>query len=247
MRTIVGASLVLILAAAGAARAGEREDALAVIDQAIKAHGGEDALTKAQTAVRTSTGAIASPTGKDLAFKDEMTWKLPEHFRLVLEVGDEKARLVTVITPDKGWQMTGGQVAELSPERQGELREEAYVLWLATLVPLKKDAAFELAPLPEVKVNGQPAGGVKVAHKGHTDAALYFDKQSGLLVKIQRRAREAGLMVDKEYVYSDHKDFDGVKMPTKQQELLNGKRFTDLAGISYKFPRSVDDSTFAKP
>jgi hypothetical protein len=247
MRTFLGAALVLILAAVAPVRAGDRDDALAVIDQAIKAHGGEDVLTQAQTAVRTSTGAVASPTGKDLPFKDEMIWKLPDRFRLTLDVGTEKTRLVTVVTPDKGWQTSGGQVAELSPERLDELREEAYVLWLATLVPLKKDSAFELAPLPETKVNGQPAGGVKVAHKGHTDANLYFDKQSGLLVKIERRAREAGLTVDKEYVYGDHKDFDGVKMPTKQQELLNGKRFTELAGISYKFPRSVDDSTFAKP
>ena len=247
MRTIVGVALVLTLATTGPARAGEREDALAVIEQAVKAHGGEDALTRAQTAVRTSTGAIASPTGKDLPFKDEMSWKLPDRFRLSLEVGAEKTRLVTVVTSDKGWQMTGGQVAELSAERLGELREEAYVLWLETLVPLKTDSAFELAPLPEAKVNGQPAAGVKVAHKGHTEASLYLDKQSGLLVKIARRAREAGLTVDKEYLFSDHKDFDGVKMPTKQQELLNGKRFTELTGISYKFPSSLDDSTFAKP
>ena len=126
MRTIVGVALVLTLATTGPARAGEREDALAVIEQAVKAHGGEDALTRAQTAVRTSTGAIASPTGKDLPFKDEMSWKLPDRFRLSLEVGAEKTRLVTVVTSDKGWQMTGGQVAELSAERLGELREESF-------------------------------------------------------------------------------------------------------------------------
>jgi hypothetical protein len=246
MRTILGAALVLILVV-GLTRAGERDDALAIIDQAIKAHGGEDALTRAQTAVRSSTGAIATGAGKDLPFKDEMTWKLPDRFRLTLDVGPDKTHLVTVVTPDKGWQMTGGQVTELSPERLEELREEGYVLWLATLAPLKKDAGFELAPLPETKVSGQPAAGVKVAHKGHSDASLYFDKQSGLLVKIERHAREAGLTVDKEYVFSDYKDFDGIKLPTKQQELLNGKRFTELAGIAYKFPRSVEDSTFAKP
>src|SRR5262249_25113206 len=127
-----------------------------------------------------------------------------------------------------------------------ELREEAYVQWLATLVPLKKDP-FELAPVPEIKVDGKPAGGVKVSSKGHGDVKLYFDKASGLLVKIERPAREAGLQVDKEYVYSDHKTFDGVKLPTRSVELLNGKKFTQLSSAAYKFLDKPDASAFDKP
>jgi hypothetical protein len=247
MRLFLAASLVLALAAAPL-RADDREDALAVIDRAIKAHGGADALTKAQTAVRTASGTMAL-FDKDVAFKDEMVWRLPDHFRLTIDVGaaQAKTRIQLVITPDKGWQSTGGMVSELGPERLEEMREEGYVLWLTTLLPLKKDPAFELASIADAKANGQPANGVKVAHKGHTDVRLLFDKETGLLVKIERRARDAGQMVDKEYVYGGHKEFDGIKLPTKIQELTNGKRFTDLTEMSYKFPSSVDDSTFGRP
>jgi hypothetical protein len=246
MRTTLATLLALGLAA-GPLAAADRDAALAVVEQAIKAHGGADALTRAQTAVRTSTGTMFL-FGKDLTFSDEMTWQLPDRFRLALDVGtgQDRTHLTMVVNPDKGWQMTGGMVMDLGPDRLEELRDEAYVLWLTTLTPLRKDG-FELTPLPEAKAGSRSAAVVKVASKGHADVRLFFDKDTGLLIKAERRAREAGVMVDKEYLYSDHKDFDGVKLPTKLQELINGKRFTDLANVSYKFPRSVNDAVFARP
>jgi hypothetical protein len=246
MRTTLGTLLILGLAA-GPLAAADRDMALAVIEQAIKAHGGADALTRAQTAVRTSTGTM-SLFGKDLAFTDEMTWQLPDRFRLVIDVGtgQDRTHLTLVVNPDKGWQATGGMVVDLGPDRLEELHEEAYVLWLTTLTPLRK-TGFELTPLPDAQVGSRQAAVVKVASKGHADARLYFDKDSGLLIKLERRAKEAGLAVDKEYLYGEPKDFDGAKLPTKLQETINGKRFTDLTNISYKFPRGVNDAVFARP
>src|SRR6202011_4293737 len=103
------------------------------------------------------------------------------------------------------------------------------------------------APLPEAKVNGQPAAGVKVASKGHADAKLYFDAATHLLVKIERTTREAGLSLDKEYLFGDHKDFDGVKLPTRLTETLEGKKASELTSASYKFPSKPDDAAFSKP
>jgi hypothetical protein len=198
--------------------------------------------------IRTSTGVIAS-FGKDAPFTDELVLSLPDRFRLTLDVGSglQKARVIQVVNGESGWQSTGGMVTELGKERLGELREEAYLLWLATLVPLLKDDAFELKPLPEGKVNDRPAAVVQVTRKGHGDVRLYFDKASGLLVKSERRAKEAGQPFDQEYVYGEHKEFDGVTLPTRQQELRGGKRFAELAEMAYKFPRTVEDSTFGRP
>jgi hypothetical protein len=246
MRTTLVPLLALGLVA-GPLAAADRDTALAVIEQAIKAHGGADALNKAQTAVRTSSGTT-SLFGKDLAFSDEMTWQLPDRFRLAIEVGtgQDKTHLTTVVNPDKGWQTTGGMVMDLGPDRLEDLRDEAYALWLTTLTPLRKEGV-ELTPLPDAKAGSRSAAVVKVASKGHADVRLFFDKDTGLLLKLERSAREAGVMVDKEYLYSDHKDFDGVKLPTKLQELINGKRYIDLTNISYKFPRTVNDAVFARP
>jgi hypothetical protein len=247
MRKLARGMLIcgLVLAIAPRAVAGEQEDALALVEQAIKAHGGADALTKAQTLVRTGVGSVSVPD-KPQPFTDEWTWHLPDQLRFSIEV-DKKFRIITVVNGDKGWQNTGGQTMELTGELLRERRDEMYVLWLATLTPLKKDDV-KLSLLPEIKVNDEPAVGVQAKSKAAPDGInLYFDKKTHLLVKIQRRARQSGVAVDKEYVYSDHKEFDGVKLPTKLVELINGRKFSEITKATYKLQTKFDDATFAKP
>ena len=105
---------------------------------------------------------------------------------------------------------------------------------------------FDLAPLPDKMVDGKPAAGVKVASKGHMEAKLYFDKTTGLLVKVERQSNEAGIATTKEYVFGSHKDFDGVKLATKRTESLGGKKFAEVT-VAFRFPGKVDDALFGKP
>jgi hypothetical protein len=243
MRTIVALGVGLVVAA-GPARAGDREAALEVIDRAIKAHGGAAGLAKVAVASHTESG-VHLLGGKEVPFTSEVVHSLPERIRLEVLL-DKKFPFVSVVDGDKGWQRAGGMTFELSGPRVKEIREEAYVWWLATLAPLKQDV-FQLAPVPDDRVDGQPAAGVKVSCRGHADTRLYFDKRSGLLVKIARRVPEAGVPVDKEYLYSDYKEFDGVKLPAKEVMTLNGKKGAERTVSAYKFLSRPDKNAFAKP
>ena len=246
MRTILATVLTcgFLFAAMSPTLAGEREDALAIIDQAVKAHGGADALAKVRTAVHAGQGTIFQGEMK-IPFTDEVTLNLPNQWRDTVEI-DKKGRFAIAVNGDKGWQSASGTVAEIGPDRFKELREEMYVLGLETLTPLQK-AGYNLTPLPEIKIAGQPAVGVKVSSKGHADAKLYFDGRTHLLVKIERDALEAGLKLDKQYLFGEFKDFDGVKLPTRQMELLEGKPVMELTSASYKFPSKPDQAAFTKP
>ena len=235
----------LILCLPLTVRAGDDDPTLEVLDQAIRAHGGEKNLARVRMAVRTSQG-VTTAFGKDIAFAEELVMQLPDRFRQTIELGGgQKGRLLRVLNGDKGWQSSGGPAMEMGAESLRELRDELAVRRLATLTPLTR-GEFKLAPLPEVKVNGEPAVGVKAA-QGKTEMKLYFDKKTHLLVKIERRASEGGRMIDKEYVFGDHKEFDGVTLPTKEVVLINGRKFSEEAGMTYKMPRKIDDALFGKP
>ena len=234
-----------MLGLTGFVHAGDRETALALIDQAIKAQGGEAALTKVHTAVRTVSGVGSFGSG-DVNFSDEVTFSLPGRMKQVLKL-DKAGQVITVVNGDRGWRSAGGAVLELAKEGLDELRESVYFEeWLTTLVPLKKDG-FDLAPVADKPVEGKLAAGIKVSSKGRGDARLYFDKTSGLLVKFERQTKDAGFVVNKEYFYGGYKDFDGVKLPTKRTELINGKKFIELNSATYRFPGKVDDATFGRP
>ena len=126
------------------------------------------------------------------------------------------------------------------------MREEIYILWLETLTPLQKDG-FDLAPLPEIKVNGQPAVGVKVSSKGHADAKLYFDTHTHLLVKVERTAEDAGLKLDKEYLLATTRSSTASSCRRTSSRFWTARKASELTSASYKFPSKPDDSLFAKP
>ena len=250
MRSLLALVLVTgcVLASWTESVAADAEAAKAIIDAAIQAHGGQDALAKTALMMRQAKGVMTF-SGQEVPFTDELVLQLPQRWRWTLEAGNagQKTRLLFVINGDKGWQAAGGMVLELSKQKLEELHAEAYVLWLSTLLPLSKDAGFSLAVLPDADVEGRPAACIRIEHKGRPELRLYFDKQSLLLVQIARRAKLADLSVEKDCIYSAHRRFEGIQLPTKYAELANGKKLVEVSDLSYQFLRSVDERTFARP
>jgi hypothetical protein len=232
----------VLVAAAPPPRAGEAPAAL--LDRAIKAHGGEAALTKALVCSRSETGAQGRP-GKELTFTREVVRSLPGRVRWTTGV-QKRLTIIVVLNGDKGWERVGGPPVGLNKQRLEELREEAHVAWVATLVPLKK-AGFTLSALPEAKVDGQAVVGLKVARPGHADCNVFFFKSTGLLAKISRRVSRAGAPADEEHSYSDYKAFGGAKLPTKERLTINGQRIRELTVTGYKFLPRVPAGQFGRP
>lgn len=248
MRIFLSTTLTLLLLTGRASA--DTDAARGVIEQAIKAHGGAEALAKTRVQLRTTKGEIALGRldGTTVPFAGETMVHLPAQARWSFDLHPEsqKFRVILVINRDKGWRAGSGATKDLTKEEIDEFREEAYTLWLTTLLPLR-EKQFELTALPEAKVLGQPAVVVKAASKGHADVKLYFNKQTSLLIKTERKAREAGLDLNKESYFGEHKDFEGARLPTKQVDLSNGKKAADLTITGYRFPGRLDDRVFDKP
>jgi hypothetical protein len=224
------------------AQAPAADTAKEVIARAIKAHGGAEAMLRAATLSRSGKGQLLVPTRA--AFTSEELLDLPGRLRTVIEVG--RNRLVRVLDRDRGWQEGNGPAEEMPAQRLAELQEEAYVLWIATLVPLLKEG-FTLTSLPESKVNDHPALGVTAAFRGKPDLNLYFDKASGLLVKISRKASDAGTKVVRESVYADYKEVEGARLPGREVVVVDGTKVSETTYSEYKLLRKVDEKAFERP
>jgi hypothetical protein len=221
-------------------RAGEADD---LVDQAIKAHGGTEALTRSQTALVTSS--VTRFGAKPITFKTEAAMMLPDRWRSTC-YHEGRVLAIIAINGDHGWTSTGGPPQEMGKELLTEQRNQGYLLWLTTLVPLKR-SDVKLKLTAEIKVNDHPAVGVLVSRTGWPNARLYFDKKTHLLVKIDRYAKVAGEKVYEEHFYGDHKTFDGANLPTREEVRLEDKRITEETGREYKFPRTIDENQFKRP
>jgi ABC-type Na+ transport system ATPase subunit NatA len=124
-----------------------------------------------------------------------------------------------------------------------------YVDEVVTLVPLK-EKDYKLSTLGETKVGKKAAVGIKVTRKDHRDVNLFFDKDTGLLVKTETTIKDfmaGGQELNQETVMSDFKEIEGRKLPTKVVISRDGKKFVDGETSDQKYSDKLEDSVFAKP
>jgi hypothetical protein len=250
MRSVIGGSLVLglLVAAAAPVRADDRAAAKRIIDKAIHASGGAEKLAKYKAATWKGKGKI-HVGDVEIEFTVQAAAQPPKQSRVKSqgEFSGTKFERTQVVNGDKGWISLTDHTEEMPEDQLAAAKEDLYAGWVAMLIPLK-DAAFQLAPLPEIKVGERPAVGVKVSYPGHQDINLYFDKEKGLLVKVQRRVKDMmGQEVDQETFYTDYKEENGLLHPRKQKAKRDGKDFLEIEITEYKPVEQLDASVFTKP
>jgi hypothetical protein len=77
-------------------------------------------------------------------------------------------------------------------------------------------------------------------------ATLFFDKQSGLLVRIIRYSRTPIGRVPTQVDYYDYRDVDGIKFPFKYKfSWLDGRDSFTINNVKVNVP--IDESKFGKP
>jgi hypothetical protein len=219
----------------------------AVIDKAVKAHGGLGKLTKALESKGKGTLHVAN---NNLPFTQQAFASPSGQFKEVmeLEVNGQKVRVITVFDGKQGWINANGQAVNVDDKLLKELKEASYMMQVGRLAALK-DPAITLALIGEVMVNGRPVLGVKVSSKGHRDIDLYFDKATGLMAKVERRTVDimSGQEVTEERIVLEYQEVDGMKTTKKAVVNRDGKKFMELELTEVKFPEKIDDSEFAMP
>ena len=239
-------SVGLVLAAAPV-RADDAAKAL--VEKAIKATGGAEALKK-YPAVTVSFKGTFHGMGQEIPMTGQVTSQGPDRIKMDMEIeaGGQKFQIVNVVTKDAGWTKVAGNVMELGKDQLAEALEQAHAGYVAALYPLD-DKAYTLAATGEAKVNDKPALGVKVTAKGHRDVTLYFDKESGLLVKSEHTVKDegSGQEVVEETLYSEYKEVQGTKQAMKFTVNRDGKLYIQGEATEVHLSEKLDDNAFAKP
>ncbi|MBI1917663.1 MAG: hypothetical protein HYS12_23455 [Planctomycetes bacterium] len=245
--SFVALTLAASLSAAGAEPDLDK-DAQAIVRRAIKAHGGAGKLARTRIMRETTRGTLLV-MGTKVPFTSETVVRMPDQFRNVLtsEVGGRKRQVVQVFNGTKGWTSENGVPRAVGAGVIGNWKEMAHAAHVAMLTPLlAADKGYTLSALGESAVGGRKAVGVKVSIKGRNDVRLYFDKETGLLVKKSFQPGDGKESVRDE-VYSHFKEFEGLNRHTRTTVLLGGKPHAEAERLSLEFLERVDDKEFDKP
>jgi photosynthetic reaction center cytochrome c subunit len=150
---------------------------------------------------------------------------------------------VTAFDGHEGWLASSGRPPHFMQGTEIDAASIDADLHLATHLPQMFSA---------MKVDGHEKIGDREAYvvvgerQGKTPLKLYFDKQSGLLLRLVRYGETAVGWLPTQIDYADYREANGIKVPYRWTLARPNGRFTiQLTELKQNVP--VDDAKFAKP
>jgi photosynthetic reaction center cytochrome c subunit len=207
-----------------------------VFEKWINAIGGPEALSKTSTQLQNGTmtaGAVKAPI--------EILTKSPDKRMSIVHAADGVA--ITAFDGHLAWQGNVGRSAhELAPE-------EAYgaMLQAAVTFPVAMTKLFARVRMwrPE-KVNGRDTNVILGSNRGQGDVKLYFDKETGLLLRMEQIVETPIGELPAQIDYDDYRSEGGVTIPFRWTVARAQGGFTvQLDNVRQNVP--IDDSRFAMP
>ena len=243
MRPFLGAALAVVFL--GVPSRADDKDAKAILDKAISALGGAEKLGKVNAFSWKSKGTITFNENEN-DFTGQVTIKGLDQYRR--EFGNDQFNAVVVVDGSKGWRKFGDNATELEGDALANEKRNVYLNVIPiTLVGLNGNG-FKFQAADEEKVGDKPAAVLKVTGPDGKDFKLYFDKESGLPVKLVAKVLSfQGDEYTSETTYANYKDFDGIKKATKFEIKRDGEPFQTWEVTEFKVLDKVDADTFTEP
>lgn len=244
--TIIAMSLLFGLR--GSAQAADTQTT-ALLDKAIKAIGGEEALGKIKAASWKTKGTITF-NGNDNAVSTEVTIQGLDHYRQVLdgEFNGNKLKVIVVLAGDKGTRHINDMDRELDKQAIANQKRTIYLSMIpVTILPLKsKD--FKVEAIADDKVGDKAVAGIKVTCPDEKDFKLYFDKETGLPAKLVATVAGfgQGQPFTQETTFSEYKEVGGIKKATKVISKRDGEKFMEQTIADFKVLEKVEPKLFTE-
>jgi hypothetical protein len=251
MRTLIVSTWMVVLLAHSAEIARAQDDARALIERAIKAHGGAEALSRINADKVKFKGTLVLQGGHTSPFLAETTVQLPSKKKDIIEIntGVHKYTIVHIVNGKNAYITLDGRLLKDDPTQLAEIRSGMELERAKRLLPLLEDKSYQLAVAEDVEVNDRPAAGVRITGRGRKEMRLYFDKEYGLLVRAENRldAGKGKPEIRQHFFFGDFKEIGGYKRPTKVRAYRDNKQIMEAELLDAKLLEKVDETEFAKP
>jgi photosynthetic reaction center cytochrome c subunit len=221
-------------------KSGEGEPALPaadhLLDKYLAALGGAEALQKIST--RMQKGTVTAFGGERFPLEIYSKGSDKRVSIMHLKGGDS----ITAFNGNQGWLGVPGRTHIMSGAENAAARIDADLYFAVQVRSLYQKFRVE----PGEKLDGHDTYLVVGRNEGQPPLRLYFDQQSGLLLRLVRYAETPLGRNPTQIDYADYRDAGGVKLPFRWTLARPGNRFTiQIDEIQQNVP--VDDAKFVAP
>jgi photosynthetic reaction center cytochrome c subunit len=233
-------------AAAGPGGSGEKKSdatapvlpsAVQLFDKYLAASGGADAVQKVTS--RIEKGTLTAFGGQH--FPVDIYAKAPDKRVSVMHLPNGDS--VTAFDGHAGWLSVPGRPPHfMTADEIAGARLDADLHFPAGV----KTLASKWMVTPGEKIDGRETIQVAGSTEGRPPLKLYFDPQTGLLLRLVRYNETPLGRLPTQIDYSDYREADGVKLPYRWTLARPGNRFTiQVAELHQNVP--VDEAKFTPP
>jgi len=212
-----------------------------ILDKYLQAIGGAAQVTKL-----TSFTAKGTYEGYDtLSAKVQMDIFANAPNQLTTIVHTQNGDSVTTYDGRNGWIAAADKLLRVLPLEGGDLEGAKMDAALSFPARIKQDFQWRTG-FPSVTIDDRPVEVIQNAARGTTGVKLYFDSESGLLLRQVRFADTAVGVIPTQVDYSDYRDVAGVKVPFKRViTWTDGRSTIELSQVQANV--RIAPAQFAKP
>lgn len=211
--------------------------ATAVLDKYVQAVGGAEAIAKVESHVQKGklSGFGPEPVPVDVTAKRQD--------KRITTVHGKRGDNITAVNGQSGWLGNSGR----PPRDMSSVESDSARLDAALLFPTDPRSLFQdLKVRSQEMLDGKDTIKIIAKNEGMPPAELWFDAQSGLIVRLVRYVETPLGRNPTQIDYADYRDADGVKIPYRWTVARPSGRFTiQIDDSQQNVP--VDDKTFEKP
>lgn len=251
----------------------ERKKTLAIIEKAITAHGGRDALMRFRASKSVSTTTSKLKDGTPCSIRTTSFTQLPDKSRIDQEIRYRPKSLLNsltslgfkievngktpseerivhgahCVTGNQAWMLAESISKPMPLQLAQNLRNGLYIGECTQLVPLLGDD-FQRERLTSWATAPQNCLAIRIRKNGKPDFILYFDGRNGLIVGLEYQEKEeGGKSVRVNVRYGEYRNFSGQLQPTHIQFYRDDKLSSASNVESIVFFESLSDDMFRSP
>ena len=212
-----------------------------ILDKYFQAIGGQAALAKITSFV--AKGIYEGFETLSQKVPVEIFARAPNQLTTIVHT--QNGDSVSTFDGKNGWVAAADKLMRVLPLSEGDLEGARMDAVLGFPAGIKQEFQWRTG-FPSVSIDEHPVQVIQSAARGDTGAKLYFDSQSGLLVRQVRYVDTAVGVIPTRIDYSDYRDVAGVKVSFRRVVTwTDGRSTIDLSEVQ---PNArIDAARFATP
>lgn len=212
-----------------------------ILAATVGAHGGLSKLAAVENIVLESNNTISSAGGQ-MEAQISITLLYPDKYRQ--DVNTPQGTVSMIYDGEAAVASSAMGTNLLPPALTTAIKDSVFRDPIQLLVYLSQNESAQIQFAGSEEVNGKPTSILVTEQPSGEMLKIYISEKTNYIVKLVYRETEQGVTLNKENIYSDFREVDGIIIPHSFVQNIEGNPFIDSRSTSIKLNTEIDETLF---